>query len=223
MGGLIVFEGIDGSGKSTQFKHICRRLEEEGVRFTKLNFPQYDEPSSALIKMYLGGEFGENPQDVNPYASSTFFAVDRFASFMKVWRNEYESGGLILTDRYTTSNALHQGAKLPEHKRADFFKWLYTFEFGLMELPEPDIVLYMDIPAEAALARLKKREAETGSDGDIHERDEKYLKECRKCGISAADFYGWHKIQCLSGKDERSEQEVHEEIYTILSQSGRLL
>ncbi len=222
MGRLIVFEGIDGSGKSTQFKLICRRLEEEGVKFVKLNFPQYNEPSSALIRMYLGGEFGENPEDVNPYAASTFFAVDRYASFMKVWRDNYKSGSLILTDRYTTSNALHQGAKLPEDKRADFFKWLYTFEFELMELPRPDIVLYMDVPAETALARLKKRKIETGVTDDIHERDEKYLDECQKCGAVAAEHYGWRKIPCFSGGTERTEKQIHEEIYQTLSQMGQL-
>ena len=221
MGGLIVFEGIDGSGKTTQFNRLCSRLEDEGVRFTRLNFPQYDKPSSALIRMYLDGEFGENPEDVNPYAASTFFAVDRFASFRKVWRKEYENGGLILTDRYTTSNALHQGAKLPRDQRTDFFRWLYAFEFELMELPKPDIVMYMDIPADAALNRLHKREAATGARGDIHERDETYLRQCRECGESAAEYYGWKKISCITNGAERGEQEIHEEIYAMLSQNGQ--
>jgi dTMP kinase len=128
------------------------------VPFARLTFPQYQEPSSALIKMYLNGEFGDSPEDVNPYAASTFFAVDRYASFMKSWREPYRSGSIFLTDRYTTSNALHQGAKLPENKRIDFFKWLYDFEFGLMELPKPDIVIYMDIPAHEAVKRIGERQ-----------------------------------------------------------------
>jgi len=217
MGKLIVFEGIDGSGKSTQFKLMCSRYESEGVRFNRLTFPQYQEQSSALIKMYLNGEFGENPEDVNPYAASTFFAVDRYASYIKVWRDYYRSGNLILTDRYTTSNALHQGSKLPENKRSDFFKWLYEFEFGLMELPKPDIVIYMDIPTEKAIERIKSRQAVTGGASDIHERDIGYLKECRSCGNQAADFFGWRKVSCFSGQTPRSEQEIHEEIYQILS------
>jgi thymidylate kinase len=143
MGKLIVFEGIDGSGKSTQFQMICARLESEGRAFQKLSFPQYSEPSSALIRMYLAGEFGKNPDDVNAYAASTFYAVDRYASFRKVWGAYYSSGGLILTDRYTTSNAVHQASKVSDHMRKDFFRWLYEFEFDLMGLPAPDDVFYL--------------------------------------------------------------------------------
>jgi dTMP kinase len=216
MGKLIVFEGIDGSGKSTQFKRLCRRYEDEGVSFMRLTFPQYTEPSSALIRMYLGGEFGEDPHAVNPYAASTFFAVDRYASFIKVWREFYQGGGIILTDRYTTSNALHQGSKLPAEKRPDFFKWLYEFEFGLMELPKPDIVLYMDIDPREAVRRIGSRQATTGAGTDIHERDTVYLSECGRCGIQAADYYGWRKVACFDGLTARTEQDIHEEIYKIL-------
>lgn len=216
MGKLIVFEGIDGSGKSTQFKLLCRRFEDVGVQFERLTFPQYSEPSSALIKMYLQGEFGENASDVNPYAASTFFAVDRYASYKKVWRDPYESGTLILTDRYTTSNALHQGSKLAPAEREAFFSWLYDFEFKLMELPAPDIVIYMDIPVDKALERIVQRQAATGNAIDIHERDSAYLRDCWECGNQAAKFYGWQKIQCYSGDIARSEQDIHQEIYDII-------
>jgi dTMP kinase len=196
---------------------MCARFEKEDTPFTRLTFPQYQEPSSALIRMYLNGEFGEDPEAVNPYAASTFYAVDRYASYMKVWREPHHTGEIILTDRYTTSNALHQGSKLPEEKRYDFFKWLYEFEFGLMELPKPDIVIYMDIPAEKAAERIKERQAATGADTDIHERNLGYLRECARCGAQAADYYGWRKISCFKGNAARSEQEIHEEISHILS------
>ena len=126
-GKLIVFEGTDGSGKSTQFARMCQRLEEEGVPFHRIVFPQYDQPSSALVRMYLGGEFGGSPGDVNPYASSSFYAVDRFASYRKVWGEYYQAGGLVLADRYTTSNAVHQAGKLPPGQWEEFFRWLYDF------------------------------------------------------------------------------------------------
>lgn len=216
MGKLIVFEGIDGSGKSTQFQRMCTRLDHEGVAFQRLTFPQYKEPSSALIRMYLGGEFGENPGDVNAYAASTFFAVDRYASYAKVWREFYAGDGVILTDRYTTSNALHQGAKLPEHERVGFFKWLYEFEFSLLGLPKPDTVYYMDIPVQEALSRIQKRQSATGVATDIHERDSVYLQSCWTCGEEAANYYGWQKIRCLEGGIARSETEIHEEIYKNL-------
>lgn len=214
MGRLIVFEGIDGSGKSTQMKLLREHLEKTGAEFRYLAFPQYNEPSSALIKMYLAGEFGQNPQDVNPYAASTFFAVDRFASWAKSWRGYYRSGGVLVTDRYTTSNAIHQGSKLPEGKRHDFFKWLYDFEFGLMELPSPDIVLYMDIPVETAVRRIALRGAGT----DIHERDEAYLRRCHESGLDAAQYYGWRMISCCAGERQKPEEEIHREVLSILSE-----
>ena len=217
MGKLIVFEGIDGSGKSTQFKLICRRMTDEGRGFMRVAFPQYNEPSSALIKMYLAGEFGEKPGDVNAYAASSFFAVDRYASYMKVWREYYLSGGLIITDRYTTSNAIHQGAKLPENERGAFFKWLYDYEFNLLGLPAPDMVLYMDIETDEAVRRLRRREAETSSEADIHEKDLSYLSSCQRAGAEAAAYYGWNAISCIKNEKPRSESEIHEEIYRLIT------
>ena len=218
MGKLIVFEGIDGSGKSTQFKLICRRLADEGCAFMRVAFPQYNEPSSALIKMYLAGEFGEKPGDVNAYAASSFFAVDRYASYIKVWREYYEGGGLIITDRYTQSNAIHQGAKLPDSERTAFFKWLYDYEFRLLGLPAPDMVLYMDIETDEAVRRLRRREAETSSSADIHEKDLSYLESCQKAGAEAAAHYGWNAISCMKNGGPRSEGEIHEEIYRLITE-----
>jgi dTMP kinase len=220
MGKLIVFEGIDGSGKSTQIKRLCEHLEKTGAGYRRLAFPQYNEPSSALLKMYLAGEFGDNPNDVNAYAASTFFAVDRFASYAKSWRAYYQSGGTLVTDRYTTSNAIHQGAKLSESERQAFFKWLYDFEFNLMELPKPDVVLYMDIPLETAVARIASREAKTGSASDIHERDVAYLKRCHACGDQAARYYGWRKIACCRDGTALSEDDIHGEVLAVLKDMG---
>ena len=145
-GKLIVFEGTDGSGKSTQFQALCARVEQTGTPFRRLVFPQYQEPSSALIRMYLGGEFGSRPGDVNPYAASAFYAVDRYASLKKVWGEYYSQGGLILTDRYTTSNAVHQGAKCAPQERPAFLGWLDDFEHDKLGLPRADLVLYLDMP-----------------------------------------------------------------------------
>ena len=136
MGKLIVIEGTDGSGKSTQFRLLTQRLENENIAFQKIVFPQYSEPSSALIRMYLGGEFGTNPSDVNAYAASTFYAIDRYASYKKIWGQWYEQGGLVVCDRYTTSNAVHQASKEPEETRQAFLKWLYDFEYDRLGLHE---------------------------------------------------------------------------------------
>ena len=156
-GTLIVFEGTDGSGKSTQFQRLCQRVSQSGREFQQLVFPQYQEPSSALIRMYLNGEFGSHPEDVNPYAASAFYAVDRYASLTKVWGDYYQSGGLILTDRYTTSNAVHQAVKCPPQERGDFLRWLDDFEHTKLGLPRPDLVLYLDMPTDRAVALLRRR------------------------------------------------------------------
>lgn len=194
MGKLIVFEGVDGSGKSTQYQLLCSRLKKEGRAFRDLVFPRYSEPSSALIRMYLAGEFGDKPGDVNAYAASTFFAVDRFASYLQEWRDFYQSGGVIVTDRYTTSNAVHQASKLPEEEREEFLLWLADFEYNRLGLPEPDLVLFVDVDLETALAHLRKREAETDTKADIHERDEAYLAASIAAARTAAQHYGWRRL-----------------------------
>jgi len=213
LGKLIVFEGIDGSGKSTQFELLNDRLSGEGHLFKSLVFPRYDKPSSTLIKMYLAGDFGSDPDSVNAYAASSFYAVDRYASFVQDWREFYESGGLILTDRYTTSNALHQGAKMAPGQRQLFFKWLYEYEFDRIGLPAPDMVLFFDIDAEFAARRLRFRESQTDTDADIHEKDMVYLKNCADSGRHAADQYGWQRILCVKDGIERSKADLHAEIY----------
>ena len=213
MGKLIVIEGTDGSGKSTQFKLLTSRLEAENLAFQKLVFPQYAEPSSALIRMYLGGEFGTKPSDVNAYAASAFYAVDRYASFKKVWGQWYEAGGLIVSDRYTTSNAVHQASKEPVEKQPEFLKWLYDFEYAKLGLPCPDLIIYLDVPTDFTEAMMRRREADTNTKADIHEQDMDYLATCRRTGKAAAEYYGWTVIQCVKDGAMRSIEDIHEEIY----------
>ena len=213
MGKLIVIEGTDGSGKSTQFRLLTGRLESEQVKFQKLVFPQYSEPSSALIRMYLGGEFGNSPSDVNAYAASAFYSVDRYASYRKVWGKWYEEGGLVVSDRYTTSNAVHQASKEPEDKREDFLNWLYDFEYDKLGLPRPDLVIYLDVPTDFTEKMLRHRESETNTHADIHEQDMQYLATCRRMGRAAAEHYGWTVIRCVRDGAMRSMEDIHEEIY----------
>ena len=213
MGKLIVIEGTDGSGKSTQFRLLTQRVEAEGREFQKLVFPQYAEESSALIRMYLGGQFGDKPSDVNAYAASAFYAVDRYASYKKVWGQWYEQGGLILSDRYTTSNAVHQASKEPRERQEEFLGWLYEFEYDRLGLPKPDLVIYLDVPTEYTEQLMRARESATGTHADIHEKDLDYLTTCRKTGKMAARFYGWTVIDCVRDGQMRSIEDIHEEIY----------
>ena len=215
-GTLIVFEGTDGSGKSTQFQALCRRAEQGGKSFQKLVFPQYSEPSSALIRMYLSGEFGSHPGDVNPYAASAFYAVDRYASYKKVWGDFYDAGRLILTDRYTTSNAVHQTVKCPPQERGDFLRWLDDFEHAKLGLPRPDLVLYLDMPTAQAVTLLRQREADTNTHGDIHELDTAYLAACRACALQAAQLLGWKVVPCVDPEGRlRSIGDIQEEVWSL--------
>ena len=215
-GRLIVLEGTDGSGKSTQFQRLCQRLDGLGTGYQRLVFPQYSEPSSALIRMYLGGEFGASPADVNPYAASAFYAVDRYASLKKVWGTYYAQGGLVLTDRYTTSNAVHQAVKCAPQDRAAFLAWLDDFEYHKMGLPRPDLVLYLDMPTQRAAELLRARESATHTKADIHELDTGYLAACRECALHAAQLLGWKKIACLDGGGRlRSIEDIHEELWSL--------
>ena len=161
MGKLIIFEGLDGSGKGTQAELACQNLHSKGYDPLKISFPDYDSPSSALVKMYLSGEFGQRPDDVNAYAASTFYAVDRFASYKTKWGNVYRQNGLIISDRYTTSNAVHQCSKLPPMHWDGFLEWLFEFEYKKLGLPAPDAVVYLavdpDVSRSATTAMKAKK------------------------------------------------------------------
>lgn len=212
MGKLIVIEGTDGSGKSTQFKLLSERLEKNGTAFRHIVFPRYSEESSALIRMYLGGQFGSNPSDVNAYAASSFYAVDRYASYKMDWGQWYEEGGLVLSDRYTTSNAVHQASKEPEQDRQAFWSWLYDFEYDRLGLPRPDLIIYLDVPTDFTEKLMRHRESDTGTTADIHEKDLSYLATCRNTGRAAAEFYGWTVVNCVRDGKMRSIEDIHQEV-----------
>ena len=214
MGKLIVIEGTDGSGKSTQFNLLSQRLTLDGVAFKHIVFPRYAQESSALIRMYLGGEFGKKPPDVNAYAASTFYAVDRYASYKMDWGQWYEDGGVVLSDRYTTSNAVHQTSKEPAEKQPAFLEWLYDLEYDKLELPRPDLIIYLDVPTDFTEKLLRHREHDTNTKADIHEQDMDYLATCRRSGRTAAQYYGWTVIQCVKDGQMRTIEDIHNEIYT---------
>lgn len=216
MGKLIVFEGTDGSGKSTQFRLLTERLQREGQAFHRLVFPRYSEESSALIRQYLRGDFGSSPDDVNAYAASVFYAVDRYASWKSDWEQAYRAGTPILTDRYTTSNAVHQGSKEPPERRTEFFTWLQDLEYEKLGLPKPDLVLWLDMPTQQAVQLLRSREQVTGTRADIHERDLAYLARCHQAGTEAAAHYGWTVIPCTRDGQLRPAEQIHTEIYALV-------
>ena len=217
-GKLIVFEGTDGSGKATQSKLLLERLQKEGVLCRPLTFPRYGNPSCAPVEEYLHGAYGARPGDVNAYAASTFYAVDRYASYKQDWGSYYENGGVLIADRYTTSNAVHQASKLPDGERRAYLKWLFDFEYRLLELPEPTLVFYLDVPTEITEKMMRKREAQTNTTADIHEQDEAYLRACRLAAQKTVDECGWHRIDCSKDGQMRTIEDIHEEIYRCVKE-----
>lgn len=211
-GKLIVLEGIDGSGKETQSNLLEKKLKEKGREVMHISFPDYESPSSALVKMYLKGDFGKNPEDVNPYAASLFYAVDRFASYRMKWKDFYEKGGIVIADRYTTSNMVHQMTKYEDEvKRKDFLSWLEKTEYGELELPRSDLVILLDIPL-AVSENLVKERAKKGGSMDIHEQHLDYLRKCHDAYRQLVALYHWKRIPCTEEGRLRSIEDIGKDV-----------
>lgn len=201
MGKLIIFEGLDGSGKGTQTQLLCETLRRNGRDLRQITFPDYDSDSSALVKMYLSGQFGQKPDDVNAYASSTFYAVDRFASYKTGWGDYYRRGGLVVSDRYTTSNAVHQCSKLPPEQWDSFLNWLFDFEYNKIGIPTPDRVIYLAVDPEVSQQLMSKRYHGDESKKDIQEKDTEYMARSRAAAEYCAKALGWRRIECTELQD----------------------
>lgn len=214
-GFLIAIEGTDGSGKHLQTQLLAKRLEQALYPVRELSFPCYDSASSALVKMYLGGELGPDPRKVNAYAASTFYAVDRFVSYTTDWKKDYEAGKILLADRYAESNIVHQGSKMQPAERDDFIHWERDLEYDRMGIPMPDIVIFLDVPTEISARMRAKREAQTHTTADIHERDNKYLAHCRDVVLDIADQLGWLVITCTKGGEMLSPEEINNTIFEL--------
>ena len=212
MGKLIVIEGLDGSGKSTQLELLPENLKKSGIECRTVSFPAYDSDSSALIKMYLNGDFGTKPNDVNAYAASTFYAVDRFASFKCDWGNFYNNGGTVVAGRYVTSNAVHQTSKLPREQWETFLNWLYDFEYNKIGIPAPDKVIFLDMPIEVSQKLLTGRYLGDDNKKDIHEKDKEYLARCREAAVFTAKHSGWTIIPCADNGEPRSIEDIAADI-----------
>lgn len=218
-GRLIVIDGLDGCGKTTQHERLLEILTEKGHNVRGISFPDYDKPSAALVKMYLGGEFSENAADVNAYAASCFYAADRYASFKLYWEQDYRQDGVILASRYVSSNAVHQCPKLPEGEWDGFLEWLEDFEYNRLALPRPDKVIFLDISPELSAKRLTGRYKGDESKKDIHESNMDYMRSCRKAALYAAKRQGWSVVSCTNEDGtEKSPEEITNELLGIISE-----
>lgn len=221
MGKLIAVEGLDGAGKKTQSDKLLEYLKSHGKKVREVEFPDYASRSSTLVRMYLGGELGKTPDSTNAYAASTFFACDRYVSYVTGWRDFLaESDSFVIANRYTTANAYHQLAKLPRGEWDDFLSWLWDFEFSKLALPEPDCVVCLSVPPEFSLRNVEKRCAEKNIKKDIHEADGEYLKRCYDAAEYAAEKLGWHMIRCVENEAMLPVDAVFERLLADIEKSG---
>lgn len=216
MGKLIVVEGLDGCGKTTQVNLLPQKLKEMGIDSKLISFPDYDDPSSTLVRMYLSGEFGDKPDSVNAYAASLFYAVDRYASFKRHWSDYYQNGGVVVSGRYVESNAYHQMSKLPETEWDKYLDWLYETEYTKTAIPKPDAVIFLDMPLEVSAKMMESRYSGDESKKDIHEKDLSYLIACRKAARFAADKCGWTVINCAEGDKPRTIEDISADITEVV-------
>ncbi|MGN0452894.1 MAG: dTMP kinase [Ruminococcus sp.] len=199
-GKIIVIEGLDGSGKATQSALLLEKLQQN-YSAKKLSFPDYENPSSTLVQMYLGGRFGSDPNCVNAYAAASFYAVDRVASYLEKWKSDFESGTLIVFDRYTTSNMIYMTSKLPKEEWDTFISWVEDFEYDRLGLPRPDGVIYLDMPTEVSQKLMSKRYQSDESKKDLHEKNVEFLNACRETALYSAEKLGWTVIPCSDGEN----------------------
>lgn len=210
-GRLIVLEGTDGSGKATQTELLTRRLASSGLRCRSISFPRYENPSSALVKMYLSGELG-GIGDVNPCAATTFYVADQYAGYRQDWEEFYRTGGIVIADRYATSNLIHQATKLPPEDRAAFSAWLREFAYQRVGLPAPDQVLWLDMPPKATRKMLD----DEGKEGDIHEHDQGYLSLCYETAKAVSKAEGWERIPCFEGGSPLPVDVISDIVYATI-------
>lgn len=222
MGKLFVIDGTDGSGKQTQFEKLKERLDKENIKYKAVSFPRYDNPSSSLVKMYLSGQFGENAKEISPYIASTFYAVDRYAAYKTELEEYYNNGGIILADRYTTANMVHQAGKIKDAtERKKFLDWLWDFEFNLYKLPIPTEVFFLNMPPEYAIQLMKDRENKITHEQkkDIHEKDIEHIKDAYNAACDLVHKYNWKEIDCINkNKEIKTIDTIHEEIFRTIKE-----
>lgn len=213
---LIVIEGVDSSGKATQSALLKERLAGEGKKVVSVEFPNYQSDSSSVVKMYLGGEFGTDPNAVSPYAASMFFAVDRVASVKVTWKELFSNGNIVIADRYTTSNMVHQASKIKdEAAKGEFLDWLYDLEYEKLSLPKPDAVIFLDMPVENArqLMAARANKIDNSDVKDIHERNADYLQQSYDNAVFVAEKYDWTRVRCAIDGKVRTIEDISDEIY----------
>ena len=213
MGLFIDLEGLDGCGKTTQTELLCKRFEKENIKYKKIKLPDYESDSSILVRKYLNGDFGKNANDVNAFAASVLFTADRFASYTEKWKENYLNGTLIFSDRYTPANALYQMTKLNPEEWDEYLEWLFDFEYNKIGIPEPTMVVFLDMPVEVSQKLMTSRYNGDETKKDVHECNVEFLHKCRESALYACKKYGWKVISCAENGEVLSIEEINDKIY----------
>ena len=216
MAKLIIIEGLDGCGKSTQTALIKDFFETNKITYRAIKLPDYDSPSSTLVKMYLNGDFGKNAGDVNAYAAGAFYAVDRYASFKLDWEQDYNTKDVILADRYATSNSIYQMEKINEKNWDAYLDWSADFEYEKIGIPRPDAVIFLDMPVEISQKLMTQRYNGDEEKKDVHESNVEFLRRCRKSALYAAEKQNWHVVPCSEGNEPRTIDQIKDDIQKIV-------
>lgn len=214
-GKIIVFEGLDGSGKCTQSKLLFEYLKKRRENVHWESIPNYNSSSSSPIKMYLNKEITNNLYDINEYSTSSFFAVDRVINYFQTWKKIYENGSIIICDRYSTSNMIYQLAKTKKSKWDEFLEWVEDYEYNKLTLPSPDMVIYLKVPIKISQDLIKKR-----SSPDLYESNKDFLKKCSEAADYSSKKFNWNVINCSqNGEKIDSIEEISEKIVNIVEKT----
>lgn len=221
-GKLIVIDGIDGSGKATQTRLLAERLRREKIKCETFDFPHYDGNFfGTFIGEYLSGKYGDFIQ-VAPRLASVLYAADRFESSSLI-RKWLEQGKVVIIDRYASANQIHQGGKIQNKKeRKEFLEWLEKMEFGVFNIPKPDMVIYLDVPFEVSKSWLERKVTQRKKKylkgrKDVAEDNLLHLKQSRESALMLEKTNkNWTKIECCKGATCLSPEEVHEKVFKLV-------
>lgn len=205
---LIVIEGLDGGGKTTQLE----LLKELYPNYRYITFPNYNSSSGEIVSSYLKGEYGEKDSTVSAYTASCFYAVDRYTSYKTDWEKDYLGGRTVISARYVSSNAIYQMTKLPHEKWDEYMNWLFDMEYTKFGMPKPNATIFLDMPVEVSRKLLLKRYEGDEQKLDLHESDLNFMNECRKAAMYVAEKENWIVVPCSDKGEPLPIMQIHKTI-----------
>lgn len=205
---LIVIEGLDGGGKTTQLE----LLKKEYPNFRFITFPNYNSPSGEIVTDYLQGKYREDDKSVSAFTASCFYAVDRYISFKTDWGKDFYEGETVISARYVSSNAMYQMTKLPKERWDEYMNWLFDLEYNKFGMPKPFGTIFLDMPVEVSRKLLLKRYGGDSSKMDLHESNINFMRDCRRAAHYVAEKEGWSIIDCAGDGEALPIDVIHRSV-----------